>query len=332
MFAWALRLIRRKSACGRQRVSICFDNSAALAEIAGASVGLLWVGVQDASPGQVLWAIGLEIRMRNGHHDEPFPRDAQGALARCVVDRLVARELQAARHIDPDLLARILRNLVSPDPLPFLRLRTELGRARVSDTDLVEVYFPEAARALGCDWAADRSSWAEVSIGIARMQAVVHEIGRGWCENVLPHPSAPTALLLLPEGEQHSFGPLLLLHQLRRRGVSVHLKIAARPADLAGILAGRSFDYALISVGCEARLGLAADLVAAVEARTAGGTPVAVGGAVLDRPVDVAAITGANLVTNDLDNLLVALGTTRPLAGLTTDSTSASAGKGMEQS
>jgi hypothetical protein len=257
--------------------------------------------------------------MRDSQHDERLPRDAQGvsALARSVVARLLAREQQAARGVDPDFLARILRGLVSPDPLPFLRLRTELGRARVSDTDLVEIYFPEAARALGCDWAADRASWADVSIGIARMQGVVHEVGRGWCENAVPHPSSPTALLLLPEGEQHSFGPLLLLHQLRRRGVSVQLKIAARPADLPGILADRSFDYALISVGCEARLGLAADLVSAVKAGTAGGTPVAVGGAVLDRPVNVAAMTGADLVTNDLDDLLVALGTTRPLAVLT---------------
>lgn len=249
--------------------------------------------------------------MRDSQYYEQVPRDGHGvsALARSVVARLLARDARAERALDPDLLAQMVRTLLSFDPKPFTELSRELRRARLTDVELVDQYFPAAARELGCDWAADRASWAAVSIGIARMQAAVHEIGRGWSENSVATSAAPTAVLLIPEGEQHSFGPMVLLHQLRRRGVSVRLQIGAKPDDLPALLAERRFDCALISIGCEARLALAQSLTATVRKLTGNTLPVAIGGAVLDRPVDVKGRTGADIVTNDLDEMLAAIGT-----------------------
>ncbi len=237
--------------------------------------------------------------MRDSQHGGPMGRstDDLSALARTVVARLVARGGRVMRAADPDLVQAIARAVGSGDPALYEALRPDLRRARIGDIDLVDSYFPAVARQLGCDWAEDRAGWAEVTIGMARLQSLVHQIGLDWDGSTAA--DAESVLVILPEGEQHSFGVQVMAGQLRRQGVSVHLQIGPRPAALRSLVQERHYDCALISVGSEDRLDASRKLVKTLKDGSNGRLWVAIGGAVLERGADVLGLTGADIATND---------------------------------
>lgn len=237
--------------------------------------------------------------MRDSQHGGPIGRsgDELSALARTVAARLASRGSRVVRDVDGDLVLAIARAVASPDPSLYDALRPEIRRARVSDIDLVDTYFPAVARLLGCDWAEDRAGWAEVTIGMARLQSLVHQIGHDWDDCATPDGAA--VLVVLPDGEQHSFGAQVLAGQLRRQGVSVHLQIGARPGDLRNLVRDRQYDCALVSVGCEDKLETCRKVVKSLKDGSKGRLWVAVGGAVLERVADVKLLTGADIATSD---------------------------------
>lgn len=247
-----------------------------------------------------VWA-GRGSGMRDSQHGGQSERSSEEltALARTVVARLATRAAGMPRNLDPALVMAMLRAVGSTDPSQFEALRPEIRRARISDVDLVDCYFPAVARQLGCDWADDRCGWADVSIGMARLQSMVHQIGRDWASNATATRETSSVLVVLPDGEQHSFGVQVLVGQLRRQGVSVHLQIGARPDGLRALMKQRRYDCALISVGCEERLEFCRKLVKSLKDGSNGRLWVAVGGAVLDRSIDVLALTMADMATQD---------------------------------
>lgn len=284
-------------------MSIYFDNAFRLADIGMDSAGRTSVCAQSrvmSGDWCRVWA-GRGSGMRDSQHGGQSERssDELSALARTVVARLAARAAGAPRILNQGLVQAMVKAVGSADPTVFEALRPEIRRARISDIDLVDSYFPAVARQLGCDWAEDRSGWAEVSIGMARLQSMVHQIGRDWASNATAMQDTSAVLVVLPDGEQHSFGAQVLVGQLRRQGVSVHLQIGARPDGLRALMKERRYDCALISVGCEERLEFCRKLVKSLKDGSGGDLWVAVGGAVLERPVDVLALTQADMATQD---------------------------------
>ena len=239
--------------------------------------------------------------MRDSQHGGPNDRSGDGltVLARTIVARLVAREDAGDRGADAAMVAALARALASPDPADFQAMRADLRRARIGEIDLVDTYFPAVARYLGCAWVEDRAPFTEVTLGVARMQSILRQVGRDWASNTAAGPDSCTVLMVLPEGEQHSFGAVVLTGQLRRQGVSVRLEIGTPPARLRALVQRHSFDCAMVSIGCEEKLEAGRRIVKALKDGSGGQLRVAVGGAALDRPVDVRLRTGADLVTND---------------------------------
>jgi methanogenic corrinoid protein MtbC1 len=237
--------------------------------------------------------------MRDSQHRGQDDRGSGGpaALARAVVGRLLAGEGGPVRLVDDATVASISRALLDLNPARMAMLRQDLRRARISDTDLVDCYFPEVARHLGCAWAGDDAPFTDVTIGVARMQAMLREIGRDWTSNVAAEAASATVLIVLPEGEQHSFGAMLLAGQLRRQGISVRLEVGTQTSGLRRLVEGRFFDCAMISVACEEKLDQCRGVVAALKDGSRGRLWVAVGGPVLDRPIDVRSLTGADIAT-----------------------------------
>lgn len=239
--------------------------------------------------------------MRDSQHDGQGDRGGDGltVLARTVVAQLIARDGQVQRAPDEELVAALARAVAAPDPTLFEALKPDLRRARIGEAELADVYFPAVARFLGCAWAEDRAGFAEVTIGTARMQAMLRQIGRDWASNGLATPESATVLMVLPEGEQHSLGAMVLTGQLRRQGISVQLQIGTRLSDLRALVAVHSFDCAMVSVGCEDKLAHCAKVVKSLKEGSGGRLWVAVGGAVLERSVDVRRRTGADIATTD---------------------------------
>jgi MerR family transcriptional regulator, light-induced transcriptional regulator len=239
--------------------------------------------------------------MRDGHHGGQGGR-ANGSLAtlaRSVVSRLTAREDGLDRPVDEAIVASIARALLHSFPDHLEALRPDLRRARISDADLVDTYFPEVARYLGCAWVDDTAPFTDVSIGVARMQGMLRDLGKGWSSNALAEQSSATVLVVLPEGEQHSFGAMLLTGQLRRQGISVRLEVGTSREELRRLAHDRIFDCAMVSVACEEGIARCKEVVAALRQGSGGRLWIAVGGSLPERSADLHARTGADVVTSD---------------------------------
>jgi methylmalonyl-CoA mutase cobalamin-binding subunit len=224
-----------------------------------------------------------------------------------VVARLVARDGTGSVEPRDSLVSRFMDAVRSSDPAAFEALKPELKRARISAATLAEVYIPEVARRLGQGWDDDCISFAEVTMGVARLQAILREIGTTWVADEATVVSSATVLMVLPSGEQHTLGALCAAGWLRRRGISVCLRIAPTTADLADLLASRSFDGAMISIACEDKVDVCAMLVQTLRDHSVNDMRVAVGGAITALGDDALKATGADIVTNDLAAAALAL-------------------------
>lgn len=226
-----------------------------------------------------------------------------------VVARLVAREGTASGPLRDGLVDQMIAAVSRPGSAGFDALRPELRRARISATALADLYIPEVARRLGKAWEDDSMSFAEVTIGTARLQAILREIGAGWVADTSAGGKAgQTLLLVVPAGEQHTLGAMVLAGQLRRRGISVGLKVGPGSEDVLQLLHTRRFDGAMLSVACVEKLESTAALVKTLKRETGGAMPVAVGGAVLLREGNVTISHEADIQTNNIEEALQALG------------------------
>lgn len=224
-----------------------------------------------------------------------------------VVARLV-KSAAAEPILNEELVARFMQAVNSTDPDALRAFLPELKRAKIAPAVLADRYIPEVARRLGRNWAEDCATFAEVSLGTARLQAMLRDLGRDWSADSAGAAEGPTLLVILPEGEQHTLGAMVLAARLRRNGVSVSLRIGESVPVLAAFVRDRSFDAALISVACHERLESCAKLVKTLKDATRGNLKVALGGAVLESGEYCVSETGADVVTNDIEAALIGLG------------------------
>lgn len=248
-----------------------------------------------------------EVHLGSAHLAE----GSQGGVSRFaaeVVARLVAKEAADGSGLREELLTRFMSAVASMDAAAFEDLKPELRRARVSAAMLADLYIPEVARRLGEAWETDCVSFAQVTMGVARLQAILREIGSGWSADTAAVGEATTLLLILPQGEQHTLGAMVLAGRLRRMGISVSVRIAPSLAELADYVAERSFDGALISIACEDRLETCRKLVKTLKEASDGRLRVAIGGALAEADENVMRLTGADVVTNDVTLALERVG------------------------
>jgi methylmalonyl-CoA mutase cobalamin-binding subunit len=243
----------------------------------------------------------------------PRPEGAIGGVTQFaaeVVARLVQRDQSEETGLREVLVERFIAAVSSHDPEAFEILKPELRRARVSATAVADLYIPEVARRLGAAWEADCLSFAAVTMGVARLQAILREIGAGWAADREGAVDGPVLLLVLPQGEQHTLGAMVLAGRLRRMGISVSMRIAPTPGELAEFVADRTFDGALVSIACNERLDTCRKLVKTLKESSKGALKVAVGGAIIDASENVMRSTGADMVTNDILSALAMMGVT----------------------
>lgn len=237
-------------------------------------------------------------------------------LAAKIVAQLAAREVQAIPTCIEAIVLRLTEAVLANHPGMIEALKPELRRARITPAMLADRYIPEAARRLGKAWEDDTLTFAAVTIGTVRLQSILRDISADWAADAGKSATAGGAvLLLLPEKEHHTLGPLVLTGQLRRRGVSVSLQLATADGGWKSVLRTRHFDGVIVSVGWEGKIDATIQLVATIKQMTKGKMPVAVGGAVLTRSGGNVDCEGADIVTNDLDKALIIFGLSACVSG-----------------
>jgi methanogenic corrinoid protein MtbC1 len=196
-------------------------------------------------------------------------------------------------------LVRVSDAFIAPDANDGHEVLAQLRKDGVSRGVLVDHIGPAVARLLGDRWLADDLSFGHVTIGAARLQAAVRTLGRSSDPRHRGVPSAPAVLLAVPRGEHHTLGTFVLADQLRRRGMAVDTAVDLIPAQLHGRLRRTRYNLVGFSVSGRRVLALTRELVNTVRASVTRVTPVIVGGPVLDRDLDVRAMTGADHTARD---------------------------------
>ena len=238
------------------------------------------------------------------------------SLAIEVVAKLVGRPVPLERGLRQDVVEKLVDAVMTEDPSAWAQLKSDLQRARINGAVLADLYIPEVARRLGQGWQDDCLSFAEVSIGTARLQSMLREIGADWSADGRSVGTNATVLVIVPPDEQHTLGAMVLVSQLRRRGVSVCLRLAPRAAEIKALLQSRQFDGVLISFSSQDCIPQVSRLVGQLRTACPRRVFVALGGAAVTGAQELAARTGVDLVSNDLDLVLQALGNNAVLSSL----------------
>lgn len=156
-----------------------------------------------------------------------------------------------------------------------------------------------AARLLGVMWEEDTCSFADVTVGLCRLQQIVHDLS----DRQPPKAGSGegrSALLALVPGDQHTFGLLLVGETFRRAGWRTVDAPSADREELVDIIASDVFDIVGLSVSDDRWLDALPSLIA--DLRLASRNPavrVIVGGqAFAEQPVLFAQV-GADAMAED---------------------------------
>lgn len=240
------------------------------------------------------------------HRDIPRLAAREGAevarFATQIMSLVAASRVQGADdRLTVSLLDGLIAAVLDGRESQIGAMLATFRRGRITDRQLVDDYIPAAARKLGAAWLDDGLSFSQVTVGSARLQALLHSVGKGVLADQAPAlPGASvgrTVLFMVPGVEQHTLGALVATNQLRRSGVSVCLRFVGSSAELPHLMAARSFDAAMVSIACREHLAAARNLIQSL--RAVSRMPVVIGGAVGLSAEQVLSGSGADLVNHD---------------------------------
>ncbi|MFY9514080.1 MAG: cobalamin-dependent protein [Rubrivivax sp.] len=164
----------------------------------------------------------------------------------------------------------------------------------------LELLAPVAQR-LGAMWEADLCDFTQVTVGLWRLQQIVHEHGAAFQrEPALRAGAARRALLVPAPGSQHTFGLLMVGEFFRRAGWQVVGDATFDIARAGASVATDWFDVIGVSVGSECQVDAVASAILAL--RRASLNPavaVMVGGPVMVLRPDFVAHVGADATACD---------------------------------
>lgn len=174
----------------------------------------------------------------------------------------------------------------------------------VSGQTIADDYIPAIAKKMGDMWCADTMSFAEVTIGVARLQAMLRNLGPEWTADLEADPDAPIILLTTLQEAYHTLGAMVMAGQLRRRGFSVRLALNPGPQDLTRQTQTIAFDAVFISASQTEGLEKIRRMVEFLRACSSDTLQIVVGGGILDVGPDIAPLVGADLGTSDIDKAI----------------------------
>ncbi len=199
-------------------------------------------------------------------------------------EALLARLHAAAISLDAEACKRTIKCVVAEGTLP---------------EDLADFYIPSIARTMGDLWCEDELSFASVTIGTSRLQAMLRVLGPDFSDAHANQSDAPAVLLVVPQDIYHTLGAIVLSGQLRRKGLSVKLVLGGRAEDIAARVRRTRYDAIFLSSSRGETLESLRRIIDAVRGSASNTPPIVVGGSILEVETvqDVMALTGADYAT-----------------------------------
>ncbi|MEO9824773.1 MAG: cobalamin B12-binding domain-containing protein [Paracoccaceae bacterium] len=164
---------------------------------------------------------------------------------------------------------------------------------------IIDDIVPRVARMMGEEWVRDISGFASVTVGSMYLQSLVRELSASWTADDADL-KLSTVLLWMPESAQHTLGATVVSTQLRRMGHSVQFAPRRSLTELTDALTLDRYDAVVVSASFSETPDDVRAVIKTVKAH-APTLPVAVGGTILKHNADLAAQTGADVATNDLE-------------------------------
>lgn len=242
--------------------------------------------------------------------DQTGPQAAcQQSMASLIADEIIPRLIAAHRTeggegtaalaggLDP---ARVADLAVNSDTRHLADLsEVAMSEGLGFDSLLLDVMAP-AARILGERWEDDRADFIEVTLGLWRLQELVHELASRRCGAVTHVIHDRRILCAVAPGDDHSFGSLLLEEMFRRAGwTCTGLRGVSRSQLLRQVAEGW-FEIIALTVSVERNSATLADLVADLRAASCNpGVSIMVGGPVFNDHASLADEIGADATASN---------------------------------
>ncbi|MFM8575693.1 MAG: B12-binding domain-containing protein [Limnohabitans sp.] len=128
---------------------------------------------------------------------------------------------------------------------------------RARGHDLEEIYIhgvAPSARLLGHWWLCDAADFAQVTIGSANLQRLLHRLSQEFCAPGADQPCGLNLLLACEPRAQHTLGAFMLGEFFRRRGWSVQWLTPQDGQDILAHLRRDWFDAVALSVSTDGQM------------------------------------------------------------------------------
>jgi MerR family transcriptional regulator, light-induced transcriptional regulator len=245
---------------------------------------------------------------------EILPERSPVVLAKLIEGEIIPRLLLAHRDepaafygrndpsasIAPDEVGTFAQRALDCEAHQLVRhVDTVLSRGIDVETVLIELLAP-AARVLGVQWEDDLIDFIAVTMGLWRLQEVVHELAARAPGAALNRGGDRRALFCVVPGEQHSFGTTLVDECFRRRGWNTLCVPATTEQQLLSLARERWFEIIGLTVSCDHHIDDLPRLIGALrKASRNPQTGVMVGGPIFVSDADLARRVGADATAKD---------------------------------
>lgn len=223
---------------------------------------------------------------------------AVASLASQALSVLATRRVYRDDRTVAAMLTKLEAAVLDRDPERRLAVLVELRALGIPDAQIAEDFIPEIARKLGAAWCEDNVSFADVTIGSARLQAMVRDLSPRDADTT--DGRAPLLAVIVPIDEQHTLGAMIVTAQLRRLGYSVRLFLGRDEAEVLSELSTEQFDAVLVSAAHGEKLVKLADFVKKIRQTVLRTAPIIVGGSIVARGVAVEGRVGADYITSNV--------------------------------
>lgn len=248
----------------------------------------------DALPGD---CDGLSLALRGNAGNESFARLilSQSSLTACCCQQACHRSTPG----DVDV-ARFASLILENDiAAASAFIEDWLARGVSLDTIYLDLLAP-TARHLGSLWDDDMCDFADVTVGLCRLQQVLRGLSTTFIgEADRPDPRRRILLVTVP-GEQHSFGLLMVAEFFRRAGWDVTTAMPTSRDDLSTLVRSEWFALVGLSASCDSRLDAMAAAIRSVRRASRNRlVGVLVGGPVFDGHPEYVTAVGADIMARN---------------------------------
>ncbi|SCZ43011.1 cobalamin B12-binding domain-containing protein [Afifella marina] len=199
--------------------------------------------------------------------------------------------------VDVDEFARLL--LARDASVAFAYVDMARARGVGLEALLLELMAPAATR-LWDFWNDDRCDFAEVTIGMSRLQHLLRELGPAFYSQSADCGDGRRILLASAPGERHSFGIFLTEAFFRRGGWDASVELDANTADLVGIVKREWFSMVGLSLSSARGIDDLAATIKAIRLESRNKSiAVIVGGQIFMEHPELVATVGADVGATD---------------------------------